>query len=215
MTDALPRLAGMALAIVLAACSANSASSPAPTGPAGSQAPTMSPSPAPTGPEESPSPAVSDSPAPTGPVRLATEGTKCTNDRFTVEVPAGWWYAASGPSACFYFNREPFELAGSEPTIDVQIEIHWIEGDVGTFYEIINRKEFVIDGRPAVRSELRTGGEPGGFLPPNLLITQYSVQLGPISETGPNLLAETRSWFEEYLDNQKVLDEIMASLRFR
>lgn len=150
---------------------------------------------------------------PTGPVQLATEGTKCTNDRFTVEVPAGWWYAATGPSACLYFDREPFELAGFEPTDRTAIEIRWLEGDVGTFDEIMTREELVIDGRPAVRWELRTGGEPGGMLPPNLLITQYIVQLGPLPEAGPNIMAQTMSWFEEYLDNQKVLDAIMASFR--
>lgn len=156
---------------------------------------------------------MSESPAPVGPVRLATEETECINDRFAVHVPAAWWYAATGPSACLYLNRQPFELAGFEPTDRVAIEIRWVESDVGTTSEIVMRDELVIDGEPAVRWELVTGGQPGGVLPPDLRIYQYIVQLGPLPETGPNLLAQTMSWFEEYRENREVLDAIMTTLR--
>jgi hypothetical protein len=191
------RIAGMALGLVLAACTAI----PSPTPTASSRA------------TESPAPTVSESAVSTGPVQLATEGIECANDRFAIHVPAGWWYAASGPSACLYFNREPFEIAGFEPTDRVAIEIRWLEGDVGTFDEIVMREDLMIDGEPAVRWELVTGGQPGGVLPPDLHIYQYIVQLGPLPETGPNLLAQTMSWFEEYLENQQVLDAIMGTLR--
>lgn len=156
---------------------------------------------------------MSESPVPTGPVQLAADGTDCTNDVFAVQVPAGWWYAATGPSACLYFNRERFELAGFEPTDRVAIEIRWVEGDVGTTGEVVSREDLRIDGEPAVRWEIVTGGEPGGVLPPNLHVYQYIVQLGPLPEAGPNLMAQTMSWFEEYLENQTVLDAIMATLR--
>ena len=193
LADRSARIAGMALGLLLAACSASPSSTPTAT--------------------ESPAATMSESPVPTGPVQLATERTECANDRFTLQAPAGWWYAASGPSACLYFNREPFELAGFEPTSGVHIEIRWVEGDLGTTGEIVSRENIRIDGEPGVRWEIITGGEPGGVLPPNLHIYQYVVQLGPLPESGPNLMAQTLSWYEEYLENQEVLDAIMATLR--
>lgn len=198
LADRSVRLAGIALGIVLAGCS----STPSPT--------TVTTSPQPT---DSPAPTTSESTVPTGPVHLAADGTACTNDVFAVQVPAGWWYAATGPSACLYFNREPFELAGFEPTDRVAIEIRWVEGDVGTTGEIVSREDVRIGGEPAVRWEIITGGEPGGVLPPNLHVYQYVVQLGPLPEAGPNIMAQTMSWFDEYLENQDVLDAIMVTLR--
>lgn len=200
LADRSAPIAGFALGIVLAACSS-------------SLSPATTRAPASDEPSALESATMSEGPAPVGPVQLATEETECTNDRFTVQVPAGWWYAASGPSACLYLNRQPFELAGFEPTDRVAIEIRWVEGDVGTTSEIVMRDELVTDGEPAVRWELITGGQPGGVLPPDLHIYQYIVQLGPLPETGPNLLAQTMSWFEEYLENQEVLDAIMGTLR--
>lgn len=194
------RLGGAGLTVLLAACSWVPAS------------PTLTAS-ASAEPTASRAQPLTPSIIPTGPVQLASVERECTNDRFTIQVPAGWWYAATGPSACLYLNREPFELAGFEPTDRVAIEIRWVEGDVGTTSEIVMREELVIDGEPAVRWELVTGGQPGGVLPPDLHIYQYIVQLGPLPETGPNLLAQTMSWFEEYLENREVLDAMMATLR--
>jgi hypothetical protein len=133
---------------------------------------------------------------------------------FAVQSPAGWWFAATGPSACTFLNREEFGLAGPEPTDRVAVEFRWVEGDVGTTDEIISREELVIGGRPAVRWEIvsRGGGE-GGVLPPNIHFYQYVVQLGPLPEAGPNLMAQTTSWFAEYEQNREVLDALMATLR--
>lgn len=193
------RLAALALAMTLAACG----SSPPPASTASRAAE----------PPESVAATMVPSASPAGPVAFAAEERECTNDVMAVRIPAGWWYAATGASACLYLNRDPFELAGFEPTDRVAIEIRWVEGDIGTTDQIRMREELTIDGEPAVRWELVTGGQPGGVLPPDLHFYQYIVQLGPLPETGPNILAQTTSWFEEYEDNRDVLDAIMATLQ--
>lgn len=163
----------------------------------------------------SPLPTATTSPQPAGPVALAPEDSRCQNDTFEITVPQGWWYVATGPSSCLFIHRQQFGLPGPEPSERVAIEIRVIEGDVGTTSEVMSEERLQIDGRPAVRWELVSRGSEGGVLPPNTRIYEYVVQLGPVSESGPNLVARTLSWFEEYPENREVLDAVMASLRLR
>lgn len=184
------------VAVVLAACGAE---------PNDSQS--VGPSAASDG---SPSPDASTSQSPplvdVGPV-------VCESERLgiVIEVPDGWFHTRSGPSACQFLNPDPFDMAGPEPTGRVAIEVRLIEGDVGTTDQILSREDLQVDGKSAVRWELRTGD--GDVFPAGTLITQYVVQLGPLPEAGPNLLVQTTSVSAPYEGNRDTLDEMMTAMK--
>jgi hypothetical protein len=139
---------------------------------------------------------------------------ECQNDTLGIrlKVPAGWWYS-SGRSPCQFLNRERFDLAGSEPLDRVAIEIRMLPGDVGTVDAVVKEEHMEIDGRPATVWELHVQGSEGGVLPPNTRLYEYIIQLGPVSEFGPNLLASTSTLSPGYEENRLILDEVMQSLR--
>lgn len=189
------RAAGVAFAVVLTACGPEATTSPSTV----HAAPSGAASPHETG---SPSPPVVD----VGPAA-------CENERLgiVIEVPGDWFHTRSGPSACQFLNPDPFEMAGPEPNGRVAIEVRLIEGDVGTTNQILSREDLQVDGKSAVRWELRTS--EGDVFPSGTLITQYVVQLGPLPETGPNLLVQTTSISAPYESNRDTLDEVMSTIR--
>ena len=137
----------------------------------------------------------------------------CRGDGYVVTAPSGWWIhppdASRSIGPCSLFAQEAF-LAGPAGE-GAQIRLWAGEGCRGSFDRVVAQHPIEIDGFTAVRAEVVDGH--GGMHP----ATVYDVTL---SATLP---CETSRWLSarteaddpgSYEENQRLLDEVMQSLRF-
>ncbi|MDQ3691298.1 MAG: hypothetical protein M3406_14960 [Chloroflexota bacterium] len=126
-----------------------------------------------------------------------------------VVFPDAWWTntAVDDLPACSYFAPQFFEISepGTVPD-EIDISITVLDGDYGSFNEIVGAETLTLMGRPVTRWELE---DEGGRT------YQYIVLLGEISELGPNLVASTHVGPESnYELARAVLDGMMERLTF-
>lgn len=216
-------LIGAAMALVLAACTADSPT-PSPTAEPTAPPPTATeeptPSPTPTAePTEAPTP--SPTAVPTvdagggftvtphpGADALFLERDDCQNPRdgYQLQFPEDWWTNTEigRHPPCIWFS--PTFYTVPDPSVvpdEIAITIEYMEGDFGTHSEEpIRRDALIVGGQSAVRVEYPTA-------------YHYQIQLGPTPEEGPNLLASTTTEMGgDYELNKAVLDRIMATIEF-
>jgi hypothetical protein len=153
---------------------------------------------------------------------VALEQT-CTNEPygFGVDYPAGWeTNPANGLPPCSAFDPEDANMpAATEIPTDIAIVIHREEAAfarVTDFHadptvEPVSRRETTVDGRAAVAVELMHTGV--GMYPEGHRYYGYFVDLGPATLIGMTHDVEAAPG-PTYDDRRRILDDMMASLRF-
>ncbi|RFU22465.1 hypothetical protein [Geodermatophilus marinus] len=141
-----------------------------------------------------------------------TSSVTCSNpEGFTVALPADWSTNAAGVlPACSWFGPGPFEVpeASDVRTAPISFEVLPVPpaeaGDPGA--AVVDSTEGTVDGRAAVREELRTGP---GLWPTGTPVTQHRVDLG-----GGRTLVATAVGLPgtDHPRDVAVLDEMVASL---
>lgn len=132
---------------------------------------------------------------------------------FATSFPESWRTntPVEGVPGCSYLAPTSFEVP-DDPSIvpdGVAITIRLFDGDFGTMFgEITGYESFVVDGRPAVRSEV-TGPVIGDGSVPISETYQVSIVLGEIPEFGPNLVLSTGG---DPL-HRAILDRVVETLR--
>ncbi len=226
-------IALVAITLLVSACRAQTAASPSeavasPT-PSASEAASAEPDPTPSPSEEqTPAPTPAPSTDPTAPFPVAANADAdalfldrdtCTNaeDGYRVAFPDAWWTntPVADVGACAWYSPTDFDVDDpSEVPPEIAITIEVIDGDVGTFLEILSRNEGLIgQTQSAVRWEVRGTGTEGSEYPTSYRAYTYVVRLGPTSEEGPNIRAHTdTNMAGDYELNKAVLDRIMATM---
>lgn len=198
------------LALIAAAC--NGAVDLEPT-PSPTPTPIMTPAPTPGLVETTP-----PSPEPTTTSDEATS-QECTNDEesFTVAFPADW-STNTEPidhiAPCSVFDPDPEQLRSEGMSVPADIAVSIYVDQVpmedvldDDFVEETDRREGSVDGRDAVRRELRHTGD--GLYPEGQRSTQWVVDLD-----GQTLFAISHDVGEpDYAEKQRVLDQMIESLR--
>jgi hypothetical protein len=148
------------------------------------------------------------------PVAVA-EATRLFHDRdvcqdpdrgLSVVFPDSWWTntATDDLVACSWFAPTSFAVVSGDVVPDeVEITVSLFPGDVGTFGEVVAWDSVTVMERPATRWIL--GDEAGRTY-------QYVIQLGPIAETGPTLVASTTAEPGDVDLAMAVLDGIVARM---
>ena len=206
------------IVLLLAACSAQPASSPN-----GSPLP----SPAETVTEEAaPSPSATATPEPFG-ATVFEDPDSCTNEAagYRVAFPDDWWTNTEYEHdelgtihACRYFAPDEFDLATAtdeDRTPDaVAIAIGHTPGCLGYINPVIDRRDLTIGGYQARAEELAEGKHESN--PP--LRYQYVIDRQPGADcegepNGDHIMAETAPQFAgDYDDNKAVLDRMMETI---
>lgn len=135
---------------------------------------------------------------------------------YVVEYPDAWFTneagdpaAADPDAACTHFVPEPIDEGVLSAIVGRRIE-----SSSGSYGQDQDRQFHTIAGRPAVRVEYRGAAGEGGVQPPDWRQLVWLIQLGPVEETGPNLVFSTSTDDAgEYELNKAVLDRMMASIR--
>jgi len=219
----------LALAIVLVSCAGPAASaapsdshSTEPTASATTM-PTLTPSPEP--PSEAPSPSSSEVgelrpfavPANPEADALFLDRDDCENeaDGYRLEFPDAWYTntAIGDVEPCSWFSPTFYEVADpSQVPPEIAITVEYLEGDVGSFGELMSSETGVVGGtQTAVRAEW--GPDERSAQPADWREYVYVVQLGPTEEEGPNLVLRTSTNMGgDYELNKGVLDRIVATL---
>jgi hypothetical protein len=129
----------------------------------------------------------------------------CLDDERALGVifPDAWWTntAVDEAPACSYFASGFFEIGAPGTVPDgVEISLTVFDGEYGTLWEIVGQETLTLIDRPATRWELAN---------PDGRVYQYVVQLGEVSEFGPNLIASTHALDPSRYELAKaVLDEM-------
>lgn len=223
----------LALALVLAAC-ARPASSVTPSDspsveptPSATPEPTVSPSAEPA--SEAPSPSASEV-AELRPFAIAAnpaadalflDRDDCENeaDGYRLDFPDAWYTntAIGDVEACSWFSPTFYEVADpNEVPSEIAIVIEYIDGDRGSFEELLSSESGIVAGTQiAARAEWAGAEGDGGQMPADWREYVYLVQLGPTEEDGPNLVMRTATDMGgDYELNKAVLDRIVATLEF-
>jgi len=137
---------------------------------------------------------------------------------YRLEFPRPWFTNDSGiAEPCRFFHPEPFTLAPRTEATGIAINVRLNPvafGEVAptpegsSAGEVLGHRTATIDGRPAVRAEMRTTAP--GLRPPGTRVTGWFVDAGDgtLVATTSEAAAAGR-----YDDNVKVLDAMMQSLR--
>lgn len=167
----------------------------------------------------SPTPAASEAVPSTTP-STDEAATSCVGPGYSISHPPGWFVQPAdddrGAPACSLFAAQPF---AGQPEPDwgwtgAQVVLGMKIGCRGSFELVASEEEFAIQGFPAWRRQLEAGEGPDAPAP---FAYEYFVNLSPGEpcEAGRWFYARTESDdpgnFEE---NQRVLDKMMASIRF-
>lgn len=145
---------------------------------------------------------------------------ECTNpDGFSVAYPDGWVTneeAEDDLPPCSLFDPDPDQLRveGKEIPLDVAVSVQ-LEAvpfeemlRAGEHTEELERRESTVDGRDAVRLELRHTGE--GLYPEGTLLTMWM-----IDRDGVTFVARSADVGEpEYSRTQEILDQMVDSVSF-
>lgn len=147
-----------------------------------------------------------------------TRTSTCENgvDGYAVEHPEAW-SSSSGPAGepCRWFSPEPIAPQAVQSPAQVPIRLHVVPQPLeeverleGSTADVLRSDRRDVDGRPAVRQELRARGE--GLLPAGTRSTQWLVELGSRTLIATTSEAATAGTYEQ---NAAVLDAMISSLR--
>jgi hypothetical protein len=123
-----------------------------------------------------------------------------------VVFPDDWWTNTEIEDlpACSWFAPTSFEFVASDVVPDeVELVVELVPGEYGTFYEVVSSDSVMALDRPATRWILEV---PDGRL------YEYVIQLGEVSEFGPNLIARTTASPEDLDLAMAVLDELVPRI---
>ena len=230
----------LSVALLVSACGGTAdptdspTASPTPTAdasPTSSASPSAEPSASPT---ESPSAPPAGSPSPTlvelpggftvhanaEADTLFLDRDTCSNERDNYEVtfPDAWYTNTEigRNPACVWFSPTDYEVP--DPTIvpdEIAITIEWMQGDFGSFEQMLWNEEIFVGAQQAVRAEWAGAQGEGGQMPPEWRMYVYQVQLGPTPEEGPNIVVlTTNERAGDYELNKALMDRMMATIEF-
>ena len=152
---------------------------------------------------------------------LFVDRDECENseDGYRLQFPEDWYTNTEigDVPPCSWFSPTFYEAdeSGDVPA-EIAITIEYLEGDFGTFDELVSSEEVIVGAtQTAIRAEFRGAAGNGGVMPTDWRQYSYLVQLGPTEEEGPNLLVQTNTDMGgDYELNKAVLDRIMATIEF-
>lgn len=116
-------------------------------------------------------------------------GQSCQTDRYSIGYPDDWFTAGDPEFRCWYFHPDEFTVErGTEPTVAVVFDLapldyeRYRESLGGNEADVVDEEELTIDGRQALRADLRSTGE--GLYPEGTLYTVVAVDLDGETLTG-------------------------------
>lgn len=148
-----------------------------------------------------------------------SEPDECENGTagYRISMPDDWFFNTEfdGFDACQWFAPTTYTVTDAATIPDeVAIVLSVQEGgDFGPGGEVVQRDEYTVAGRPAVRYEV--AGEPGGFAPERSVIWTIGIdgELPSENATGNWLMARTGTDRGGDLDESiDVLDRMIATL---
>lgn len=142
----------------------------------------------------------------------------CESERYRVRYPAGWsTNSGAVVPTCRFFDPDPFtvppatEFLGAAILFDVEaIPYARLADAVGTGEEVLDRRDLMVDGRPALRIEARSR-DRSPMVPAGTASLRYLVDLD-----GSTLRAVTYGFAgTDEVRNRAVLDAMMSTFETR
>jgi hypothetical protein len=144
--------------------------------------------------------------------------TRCSNSagRYSIGYPSSWkTNTGNGVEPCRFFHPTPFAVQphSEEPLVAISVKREpmtldtFVQGNMGSSYEVLQQEQLTLAGRPAVRLELRATSE-SPLLPPGTREYLYAIGDGDSVIRASTLAVRGL----DYPGNKAVLDKMVRTL---